>query len=134
TSAIGTKRRRSNPLAMSLKPCEKHSRVCVPHPRRFIPRRGDDAKPIRAKRRGFDRPSVAYQLDNGRTRRSVPHPRGAVVRSGDDTGPIETERRGCKVSMTFQRGARSSYCDIPYPGGVSVVINNAGSIRAERHP
>ena len=72
--------------------------LCVPDPGGLVAARRDDARAIRAKRRGLERAIVTPENRHRRASRSVPNPHGAVaqLRAGvdrDDAGPVAIEGR-----------------------------------------
>ncbi len=67
--------------------------IGVPHPRRLVLGRGDDALAVGAERRRLD-PVLVTPKDQGLARAvGVPHPRGLVGGRGDDALAVGAERR-----------------------------------------
>src|SRR6202035_5245637 len=81
----------------------------LPHPRRLVGRRCDDAHPVGAERRMKHSIFMAFDLVDGLegggvgVRVTHPHPRRLVERRGDDARAVVVERRANhNVSMAFE--------------------------------
>ena len=73
---------------------DRHSGHSVPDPRRFVPRRSDDAPPVGTKCSIFDNSIMAYEgLADRLSGRGVPDSRRLVARRSDDALPVGAERR-----------------------------------------